>query len=85
MSEYINADCMDYLPSYADGEFDLAIVDPPYGGGAVDDADDAFKGAVVGRFGGRFAKYDLGGGTGDKGCSDWRELVDEVSDKRGYL
>lgn len=61
MSEYINADCMDYLPSYADDEFDLAIVDPPYGGGAVDDADDAFNGAVVGRFGGRFAKYELGG------------------------
>ena len=61
MSEYINADCMDYLPTYADDEFDLAIVDPPYGGGAVDDADDAFNGAVVGRFGGRFAKYELGG------------------------
>lgn len=61
MSEYINADCMEYLPSYADGEFDLAIVDPPYGGGATADAEDSFNGAVVGRFGGHFAKFDLGG------------------------
>jgi DNA modification methylase len=53
---------MDYLPSYEDNYFDLAIVDPPYGGGASDDAEDTFNGAVVGRFGGRFAKYDLGGG-----------------------
>lgn len=33
MSEFINADCMDYLPKYPDGYFDLAITDPPYGGG----------------------------------------------------
>ena len=27
----INADCMDILPDMADNEFDLAVVDPPYG------------------------------------------------------
>ena len=31
MSKFINADCMDYLPTYPDNHFDLAIVDPPYG------------------------------------------------------
>ena len=55
--EYINGDCMDYLPKFADGEFDLAIVDPPYGGGSTSDADESFNGAIVGRFGGRFANY----------------------------
>ena len=29
--ELIHGDCMDYLPKYKDNEFDLAIVDPPYG------------------------------------------------------
>lgn len=28
---YIQGDCMDYLPEFPDGYFDLAIVDPPYG------------------------------------------------------
>ena len=31
MSEIINSDCMEYLPKYKDNEFNLAIVDPPYG------------------------------------------------------
>lgn len=34
LSEFINADCMEYLPKYEDGYFDLAITDPPYGGGS---------------------------------------------------
>lgn len=33
MSEFINGDCMEYLPKYPDNHFDLAIVDPPYGDG----------------------------------------------------
>lgn len=32
MKEFILGDCMNYLPSYDDNYFDLAIVDPPYGG-----------------------------------------------------
>lgn len=31
MREFINADCMQYMPKYPDNYFDLAIVDPPYG------------------------------------------------------
>lgn len=33
--EFICADCMEYLPNYPDGYFDLAICDPPYGGGLL--------------------------------------------------
>lgn len=29
---FYNADCMDYLKDFPDNTFDLAIVDPPYGG-----------------------------------------------------
>jgi len=29
--EIINADCMDYLSTYNKNQFDLAIIDPPYG------------------------------------------------------
>ena len=31
---FYNMDCMDALPQFPDKFFDLAIVDPPYGGGA---------------------------------------------------
>ena len=32
-STAINGDCMDYMKTLPDKAFDLAIVDPPYGGG----------------------------------------------------
>lgn len=32
MNELIECDCMDYMRKCADKQFDLAIVDPPYGG-----------------------------------------------------
>lgn len=32
MSEFILGDCMEHLKEYPDGYFELAIVDPPYGG-----------------------------------------------------
>lgn len=45
MSEYImpngaksrtyNADCVEKMREYPDGYFDLAVVDPPYGGGGA--------------------------------------------------
>lgn len=65
MSEFINADCMEYLPKYPDNYFDLAITDPPYGwGGVSSDARDAYH-SEHGRFGQRFDRYfeiDAGGG-----------------------
>jgi site-specific DNA-methyltransferase (adenine-specific) len=54
---YYNMDCMEGMKQFPDKYFDLAIVDPPYGGGASSDAEETFKGAVKGRFGGRFEKY----------------------------
>lgn len=33
MKEYYNEDCMAGMTRYPDNFFDLAIVDPPYGGG----------------------------------------------------
>ena len=47
-----NLDCMDGLAQIPDKFFDLAIVDPPYGG-----AGQEFKRADKSRFGGRFDKY----------------------------
>lgn len=32
MSEFIQGDCMEHLKKFPDGYFELAIVDPPYGG-----------------------------------------------------
>ena len=51
---FFNMDCMDGLKELPDQSIDLAIVDPPYGGGSSDDAEETFNGAIVGRFGGHF-------------------------------
>lgn len=53
---YYNMDCMEGMKQFPDGYFDIAIVDPPYGG-AGKDVDETFNGAITGRFGGRFDKY----------------------------
>ena len=34
MNEAYNIDCMEYMKTVPDKFFDLAVVDPPYGGGA---------------------------------------------------
>jgi len=34
MNEAYNIDCMEYLKTVPDKFFDLAVVDPPYGGGS---------------------------------------------------
>lgn len=50
ISEAYNIDCMDYMRTIPDGYFDLAVVDPPYGG--------ANSGVEWGRrFGGWFTRY----------------------------
>lgn len=46
-----NVDCMDYMRTLPDKAFDLAVVDPPYGGGG----DEALAGGR--RFGGVFDRY----------------------------
>lgn len=34
MNEAYNVDCLEYMKTLPDKFFDLAVVDPPYGGGA---------------------------------------------------
>lgn len=60
----LNIDCMEYMRTLPDKAFDLAIVDPPYGGGGQSLPDKS-----RGRFGGRFNRcredyadgWDVGG------------------------
>ena len=92
-SETYNIDCMEYMRTLPDKAFDLAVVDPPYGGGcsqAVQVERERERGLQGGnadqwlhrkrsRFGGWFDKYHIGN-------EDGRLMVDEVSDPhRGYL
>lgn len=49
---FYNMDCMDGMKEFPDGYFDLAIIDPPYGGGGGE-----FKRKDGSRFGGRFDQY----------------------------
>ena len=47
INETYNTDCMEYLKTCADKQFDLAIVDPPYGNAGNETQ---FKGAGKTRF-----------------------------------
>ena len=58
---FYNMDCMQGMKEFPDKYFDLAIVDPPYGG-VGKDVDETFNGAIQGRFGGIFEKYFNSGG-----------------------
>jgi site-specific DNA-methyltransferase (adenine-specific) len=82
---FYNIDCMQGMKEFPDKYFDLAIVDPPYGGGGDIDAENTFNGALVGRFDGRFEKYfgndkrgHMGGGHTKKfGYGHWDIAPDE--------
>lgn len=51
---FYNMDCMQGMKEFPDGFFDVAIVDPPYGGGGCE-----FKRTDKSRFGGNFDRYKL--------------------------
>lgn len=51
LNQIVLGDCLQIMKDIPDNYFELAIVDPPYGGGGKE-----FKG-TDGRFGGRFEKY----------------------------
>lgn len=53
---YYNMDCIEGMKQFPDKYFDLAIVDPPYGG-AGKDVEETFNGSIQGIFGGHFEKY----------------------------
>lgn len=63
-------DCMEYLKSYDDNHFDLAIVDPPYGINIGDN-----KSGMGRRKGNKKAEYDMG--DWDSASPD-KEYFDEV-------
>lgn len=57
-SAFLNADCMEVMREYPDNFFDLAIVDPPYGGANADSTrGGGWRTTDKTRFGGRFDKY----------------------------
>ena len=70
--ELLNCDCMEYMRTLPDNAFDLAICDPPYGGG--NDGELNGGGQVRGKvrkvqvnhaFGGRFERYNYPPHTND--------------------
>lgn len=84
-SDVFNEDCMQVMRRYPDKYFDLAVVDPPYGGGCSQFVDvEREREQLIGghadwdnkprgRFGGgRFARYNISG-------SDRGNMVKEVS------
>ena len=88
-------DCMEAMREFPDKFFDLAVVDPPYGGGSsqivqvererereregLQGGVADFEGRKRSRFGGWFDRYHIGG-------TDRRDVGDQVSDAhRGYL
>lgn len=69
MNVAYNMDCMEYMRSLPDKAFDLAVVDPPYGGGATAQererelhggGTERYAGRHRSRFGGRFRAYYIG-------------------------
>lgn len=66
MNVAYNMDCMEAMKEFPDKFFDLAVVDPPYGGGAEEKTDNALTGGGSdwdsrkrSRFGGWFDKYHI--------------------------
>lgn len=92
-------DCLDAMRQMPDKAFDLAIVDPPYGGGAgsqfvqVEREREGERAGPTGLVGGHadyeHRKRSRFGGVFDKyhiGGQDGRDVVGQVSDAhRGYL
>lgn len=60
LNKVYNMDCMEGMRQFPDKYFELAVVDPPFGGAGKE-----FKGYNKSRFGGRFDKYKVSrtGGT----------------------
>ena len=90
---FYNMDCMDGMKEFPDGFFDLAIVDPPYGGGVTNPDDGSGGGksqglhaeisfvaadARFGNKGSRFERYRQSRAQG-------RRMGTKVPDERGHL
>lgn len=84
LNKLYNCDCMELMAQIPDKYFELAIVDPPYGGGADNDNNSVKELSGGGtdwqhkkrsRFGGRFDKYHISG-------TDGRKMVQEKYNPR---
>jgi len=81
MTETFNEDCMVVMSRYPDKYFDLAVVDPPYGGGSqsvnverereLQGGAADFESRKRSRFGGRFDRYHISN-------EDGRQLEQEI-------
>jgi len=91
LNRLYHMDCLEGMRQFPDKYFELAVVDPPYGGGAQQ-AEDAFNGAIVGRFGGRFGKYfpqeiTRTGGTRSVKCQNGNNAINhwDIAPTQAYF
>ena len=90
LNKLYNVDCMEAMKEIPDKYFELAIVDPPYGGGSqignvererereVQDGQADFENRRRSRFGGRFDRYHISN-------EDRRDVGCEIQPARGCL
>ncbi len=71
-NEAFNMDCMDYMKNCFGKQFDLAIVDPPYGNA---ENENQFKGNDKIRVGGRFDKYKTVERTGGTWAEKYQRKI----------
>ena len=82
-SDVFNEDCMKVMARFPDKFFELAVVDPPYGGGCshsiqverereLHGGSGEWDSKPRGRFGGRFDRYHIGN-------ANRRDMVEQVS------
>ena len=77
-----NMDCMAAMATFPDKFFDLAVVDPPYGGGYRNGEAEILRGGTAweqrrrGRFGGWFDRYHIG--PHYQGDADGRLMVEKI-------
>lgn len=80
---FYNLDCTDGMKEFSDKYFDLAIVDPPYGSGGVQQ----WETSPSSRFGGHFDKYKKPTRTGGGYASKYgRKIIDwDVAPDKQYF
>ena len=74
LNKLYNLDCMQAMKEIPDGFFELAIVDPPYGGGDMNASSGWLK-KNRSRFGGRFDKYEIKRTGGTWSCKYGKHIT----------
>ncbi len=75
--ELLNCDCMEYMRTLPDNAFDLAICDPPYGGG--NDGELNGGGKVRGKIRPIQVNHAFGGGCPGHGVHYYDDNDNEIS------